>query len=87
MVNVPSGFNNLKTKVDDLDVSKLKTVPVALNKLNVVVSKEEVKNTKFSKANKIRIKYKNKIPVATTLITMNQYNTDKQNLKKKIGVV
>ena len=87
MVNVPSGFNNLKTKVDDLDVSKLKTVPVDLNKLNVVVSKEEVKNTKFSEANKIRIKYKNKIPVATTLITMNQYNTDKQNLKKKIGVV
>ena len=29
----------------------------------------------------------NKIPDATTLIYINQYNTEKQNLEKKIGDV
>ena len=48
MVNVPSGLNDLKTKVDDLHVDKLKTVPVDLKKLNDVVSKEVVHNTKVN---------------------------------------
>ena len=30
LVNVPTGLNNLETKVDDLDVGKLKTVPLDL---------------------------------------------------------
>ena len=30
MVNVPTGFNNLKTKVDDIDFDKLRNVPVDL---------------------------------------------------------
>ena len=33
LVNFPSGLNNLKTKVDDLNVCKLKTVPMDLKKL------------------------------------------------------
>ena len=33
LVNFRSGLNNLKTKVDDLNVSKLKTVPMDLKKL------------------------------------------------------
>ena len=37
-------MNNLKTKVDDLDVDKLKTVSVNLKNLIDVVSKEVVKN-------------------------------------------
>ena len=37
MVNVPTSLNNLKTRVDDLDVGKLKTVPLDLKKLNGVV--------------------------------------------------
>ena len=41
-------MNNLKTKVDDLDVGKLKTVPVDLKKLSDVVANEVVKNTKFN---------------------------------------
>ena len=41
-------MNNLKTKVDDLNVAKLKTVPTDLKKLNDVVDKEVVKNTKFN---------------------------------------
>ena len=28
LVNVPISLNHLKTKVDDLDVAKLKTVPM-----------------------------------------------------------
>ena len=36
-MNIPISLNNLETKVDDLDVSKLKTVPVNLIKLRDVV--------------------------------------------------
>ena len=31
LVNVPTSLNNLKPKVDDLDVGELKTVPIDLN--------------------------------------------------------
>ena len=37
MVNVKCGLSNLKTKVDDLDVDKPKTVPIVLKKLTDVV--------------------------------------------------
>ena len=40
-------MNNLKTKVDDLDVGKLKTTPVDFKKLSDVVDNEVVKNTKL----------------------------------------
>ena len=43
----PTSLNNLKTKVDDLDVDKLKTVPVDLKKLGKIVDNEVVKNTEF----------------------------------------
>ena len=32
LVNVPTSLNNLKTKVDDLDVGKIKTVTVDFRK-------------------------------------------------------
>ena len=48
-VNVPTSLNNLKTKVGDLDVSKLKSVSVDVKQLSNVVDNEVVKNTKFSK--------------------------------------
>ena len=41
-------FSNLKTKADDLDVGKLKTVPVDLKKLIEVVDNKVIKNTKFN---------------------------------------
>ena len=47
MVNFPTSLNNLKTKVDDLDAGKLKTVPVDLKKLSDIVHNEVVKNIKF----------------------------------------
>ena len=80
-------MNNLNIKVGDLDVGKLKTVPVDLKKLSNVVDNEVVKNVKF---NTLQTKVNNlekKIPDATALIHINQYNTDKQNLEKKIGDV
>ena len=84
LVNVPTSLNNLKTKVDDLDVGKLKAVPVDFKKLSGAVDNEVVKNTKF---NTLKTKVNNlekKIPEATTLICINHYNTDKQNLKQKL---
>ena len=67
LVNGPTSLNNLKTKVDDLDVGKLKTVSVDLQKLSDVVDNEVVKNLKF---NTLKTKVNNlqkKIPDATML--------------------
>ena len=80
-------MNNLKSKVDVLDVGKLNTVPVDLKKLSDVVHNEVVKNTNFNTLNTKVNNLEEKIPDATTLIHINQYNTDKQNLEKQIGDV
>ena len=48
MGNVPTSLKNLKTKVDYLNVGKLKTVSVDFKKLSDVVANEVVKNTKFN---------------------------------------
>ena len=54
-----------------------------MKKLSDVVDNEVVKNRKFkipqTKVNTLE----KKIPDATTLIYINQYNTDKQKLEKK----
>ena len=71
-------MNNLKTKVEDLDFGKLKTIPVDLKKLSDVVGNEVDKGTKF---NTLKTKVNNldtKVPDTTTLVHINQYNTDKQ---------
>ena len=47
MVNVSTSFINLKTKVNDLDIGKLKAVPVDWKKLSDVSDNEVVKNTKL----------------------------------------
>ena len=51
LVNFLTGLDNLRIEVEDLDVDKLKTFPVDLKELGVVVSKEVVKNSKFNKLN------------------------------------
>ena len=43
LVNVSTGLNNLKTKLDDLDFDKRKTALVDLKIIGDVVSKEVVK--------------------------------------------
>ena len=47
-VNVPTSLNILKTKVDDLDASKLRTFTVDLKNLSDVFDTEVVKNTKLN---------------------------------------
>ena len=86
MVNFPTILNNLKTKVDHLDIGKLKTVPVDLEIMKIMkfADNEVVKNTKF-KALKTKVNnVEKKNPEAANLIHINQYNSDKQNLEKKL---
>ena len=83
LVNFSTSLNNLKTKVDNLDLGKLKTFPVDLKKFTDIVDNKVVKNTKFNTL-KVKVsKLDKKPPGAATLTHINQYNTDKQNLDKK----
>ena len=50
--NVSTGLNNLKTKVNDLDVVKMKTVPLDLKKLSDLLDNEIAENTLKKKVNK-----------------------------------
>ena len=81
LVNVTTSLNNLKRKVDDLDVVKLKAVPVDLKKISNVVGNEVVKNTKFNALKTKVSNLENKIPDATTVIHIKLYNI---NLWEKI---
>ena len=85
LVTVPIGSNKLKTKVDDLDVDTLKTVPtIFFKKMIDVLRKEVIEKTKYAKLNSKVNNLKNKNLDASTLVYMNQYNTDKQGLENKI---
>ena len=66
MTNGPTSLNNLKTKVDDSDVGKLKTVPIDLKKVNDVVDNDAFKNTKFNTLKTNVNSLEKKIPDATT---------------------
>ena len=69
MFNVSTSLNNLKTKVDDLDVGNLKKY--SLKKLSDIMNKEIVKNTKSNKLNAKVNNLEKKIPDAATLILIN----------------
>ena len=71
MVDVQNSLNNLKTKVNVLDVGKLKHVPVDLKQLSDVADKEVVKNTKFNTLKKKFSNLDQKIPIAASLIYIN----------------
>ena len=81
-VDVLTILNNLKTKVDDFDIGKLKKLPVDLKKLSDGVDSEVVKNTNFSslktKVNKLDEKFLD----ATTLIDNTDKETDKETNNK-----
>ena len=49
--NVSIGLNNVKTKVNDLDVGKMKTVPVDLKKSSDWLDNEIAENTLKKKVN------------------------------------
>ena len=72
MINFPNNLNNLKTKVDDLDVGKIKPAPVDLKQVSDVVVKQVVQNIKFNTLN-TKVNNLEKNPDATTLIYINQY--------------
>ena len=78
LVTAPTISNNLKTKVNDLYVDKLKTVLVALKKVNDKVDNEVVKNLKL---NTLKTKVNNL--EKNILIYINQYDTDKHIKRKK----
>ena len=80
-------MNNLKTKVDGIDVGKLKTVPIDLKILSDVVGNKVVKNKTFNTLKTKVNKSDKKISDATTLIHINQYKTDKQDLEKKLKML
>ena len=85
LVTVPIASNKLRPKVDDLDVDTLKTVPtIFFKKMIDVLRKEVIEKTKYAKLNSKVNNLKNKNPDASTLVYMNQYNTDKQGLENKI---
>ena len=48
LTNVLTSLNYLKTKVDDLDVTKLKNVSVYLKNLSDLIDNEVDKNTKLN---------------------------------------
>ena len=60
---------------------------MVLKRLSDAVHNEVVKNTKLNKQKTKVNNLENEIPVGTTLIQINQYNTDKQSLEKKTGDV
>ena len=68
---------NLGTKINDLNVGKLKTAPIDLKKLSDVAKNEVVKNTKFITLKTKVINLEIKIREASALIHISQNNTDK----------
>ena len=76
LVNVLSGLNNLKIKLDDIDIDMLKIVVVDLKKLRNVASKEVLENMVYNKLNIKVSNLESKNSDASTLIQINQYNTD-----------
>ena len=77
-------MNNLKTKVDDLDVDNLKTAPLDLKEPSDVVSEKVLKKTVYNKLNSIVNNLQNKTPDVSTVTQTHQYNTDKDKLYKII---
>ena len=82
LTNVLTSLKYLKTKVDDLDVTKLKNVPVDLKNLSDLIDNEVDKNTKLNTLKTEVNNVEKKITEEITLIHINQYNTDKKIEKK-----
>ena len=84
MVKVPTGLNNLKTKINDLDVVKLKIIPIDLEKMSNLVDKNVVKKAVYDTLNTKVYNLEEKISGGSTLIWTNQYNIDQQSLEKNV---
>ena len=74
-----SDLANLKPSVYEIDVDKLKTVPVDLSKLSNVAKNEVIKKTVYDKL----VAELNNIDTSG-FVLKTKYDTDKLNLEKKI---
>ena len=78
MVNVPTSFSHLKTKVDDLGIGKSEVIPVNLKKVSEILDNEFVKNQNISTPKtKINNLEKEKNPGEISQINATQVNKDK----------
>ena len=78
---VSDNLNNLKSKVDKLDIDKLAHVPVDLRNLSNAVKNDVVKNDVYN----VNIKnIENKIPDITNLATKNTLNATINKVKEEI---
>ena len=77
-------MTSLKTKVDKLDVDKLKTVPGGLRKLSKVKDNNLVKKNVYDQLVMKVNATGTKIPATSLLITKTQYDSGKKGLGKKI---
>ena len=77
-----SNLSSVKTEIDNIDVEKLKTVPVDLSKLSNVVNNDVVKKTVYDKL----VTKVNNIDISG-LVLKTKYDIDKSDLEKKISDV
>ena len=77
---------NLKTKVNDLDVDKLKAVSVDLSELHNVVDKDRKKNVYDQLVIKVTAT-DTKILNRSQLVSKTHYDSDKQVLEKKMKML
>ena len=77
-------FAGLKTKVDDLDVGKRKTIPADLSKLSDVVDNHVVKKTAYDKLVLKVNTTDTKMPSTSGLVTKIKCDSEKQGLERKI---
>ena len=81
MKNVPTKLSNLKSKVDKLDVNKLVSIPVNLNKLSDLVKNDVVEKDLYN----AKIKnIEDKIPDITNLATKTTLNAKINEVKGEI---
>ena len=50
-MKVSTSLSNLKTKIDELDIGNLKTIPIELKKFSDVVSREVEEKTVYDELN------------------------------------
>ena len=83
MLASKTNLGNLKTKIGSQGIDKLKAVPANLIKLSNVTDDDVKKNMYDQLVIKIN-DIDTKIPSTTRLVKEIQYDSDKQNLQKKI---
>ena len=75
---------SLKSKVNNLDVDKLNTLPADLNKLSNVVDRDVLEKTVHEKLVTKVNPIDNTIQSTSTLVFKTQYDPHKEGLEKKI---